>query len=60
MQTEQTAALTNTPAIVLALVLLGAMAVASVQVAQYVLLAPGHAAACNALQARDQAAACCG
>ena len=41
MQTEQTAALTNTPAIVLALVLLGAMAVASVQVAQYVLLAPG-------------------
>ena len=41
MQTEQTAALTNTPAIVLAVVLLGAMAVASVQVAQYVLLAPG-------------------
>ena len=40
MQTEQTAALTNTPAIVLAFGL-GAMAVASVQVAQYVLLAPG-------------------
>jgi hypothetical protein len=40
MHIEEPVALTNTPAIVLALVLLGAMAVASVQVAQYVLLAP--------------------
>ena len=41
MHTDQSVAPTYTPAIVLALVLLGAMAVASVQVAQYVLLAPG-------------------